>query len=226
MNTFKQNDINNVIGQFQVGNNPKDRYTSFDYCYRYFLTTSSKDLLADIEKSCLVLGFYLASWGMFRGKSFLLGKSAKHYVPLVEYIARLYPKIWQIDVDNYTDENKQIIVSVYNDIKNIVIVNDNSHLTLVTKIMLGVFGFVPAYDRYFRHTFGGIFNDCKFTKFNVNSLNHIQIFYQQNQQEIDRLAASIPVTDFISGKPSQFRYTKAKIIDMYGFTKGFQKFNP
>lgn len=44
------------------------RYTSFDYCYNYFHPTNNSK--QDIEKSCLVLGFYLASWGMFRGSSF------------------------------------------------------------------------------------------------------------------------------------------------------------
>ncbi len=72
---MKQADIKLVIEDFKLKSNPDDRYTSFDYCYNYFRTTN--DLNQDIEKSCLVLGFYLASWGMFRGSSFLLQHSIK-----------------------------------------------------------------------------------------------------------------------------------------------------
>jgi len=68
----KQNDINTIIDKFQNNNiSNTDRYTSFDYCYNYF-RQPSKEILADMEKSCLVIGFYLASWGMLRGSSFLL----------------------------------------------------------------------------------------------------------------------------------------------------------
>lgn len=36
-----------------------------------------------MEVSCLHLGFYLASWGMLRGSSDLLQRSARHLVPLM-----------------------------------------------------------------------------------------------------------------------------------------------
>jgi hypothetical protein len=45
----KVTDIENVVNGFKVESMPLDRYTSFDFCYNYFLTT--KDLNADIEKS-------------------------------------------------------------------------------------------------------------------------------------------------------------------------------
>ena len=72
-------DIETAVNKYKSQSNPDDRYISFDYCYNYFRTTN--DLTQDIEKSCLVLGFYLASWGMFRGSSFLLQKSIKHFEP-------------------------------------------------------------------------------------------------------------------------------------------------
>lgn len=51
-------DIEKIVNKFKSQSNPDDRYTSFDYCYNYFLTTN--DITQDVEKSCLVLGFYLA----------------------------------------------------------------------------------------------------------------------------------------------------------------------
>jgi hypothetical protein len=63
------------------------RYSSFDYCYNYFQRT--ENLEDDIEKSCLVLGFYLASWGMLRASSFMLQKSVKYLQPTIQYISSL-----------------------------------------------------------------------------------------------------------------------------------------
>jgi hypothetical protein len=219
---YQQNDIHDVIAKFQRNNNPEDRYASFDYCYRYFLTSSSDELIDDVERSCLVIGFYLASWGMLRGSSFLLNKSIKHYEPLIKYIASLNKNVWQIDIDNYTKENKEIICEIYKKIKENVIENGNSHLTLTTKIMLGVFGFVPAFDNYFGNTFRNIFTDCGFRSINNHSLECIKKFYDYNKIDIDNLADQSFVTDFISGDKTNHQYTKAKIIDMYGFTKGLK----
>ena len=110
----RQNDIEIIIKEFNSKFGQTDRYSSFDYCYNYFLTT--KDLTKDIEKSCLTLGFYLASWGMYRGSSFLLQKSVKYLEPTIKYIAGIDKSIWNIDVDNYDSQTIKEIIKVYNDI--------------------------------------------------------------------------------------------------------------
>ncbi len=53
--------------QLQSDNN--HRYKSWEHCFKYF---SQGKLDEDI--ACLHLAFYLASWGMYRGSSFLLWK--------------------------------------------------------------------------------------------------------------------------------------------------------
>lgn len=147
-------DIEATVGDFKSKTKPDERYTSFDYCYNYFSTTEG--LAKDIEKSCLMLGFYLASWGMFRGSSFLLQKSVRCFEPTVRYISSLDKSVWKIDVDNYSDENIQTIIEHYDNIKECLIDNGNADLVLITKTLLGVFGFVPAFDRYFAYTFRDI----------------------------------------------------------------------
>ena len=67
MTSLVRTDIPEIVGQYQHHCRPENRYASFDYCYRYFRCSTSDQLLADMEKSCLTVGFYLASWGMFRG---------------------------------------------------------------------------------------------------------------------------------------------------------------
>jgi hypothetical protein len=211
-------DIETIVNKFLSKSNPDDRYTSFDYCYNYFRT---KDLTKDIEKSCLTIGFYLASWGMFRGSSFLLQKSVKHFQSTIHYIAALENSVWKIDVNNYDEKNIQTIIKIYKDIKDRLILNGNADLTLITKILLGVLGFVPAFDNYFCNTFRVISNgQCGFRNVSSKSLIFIKRFYEANQQTIDKLSRKTFTTDFETGNKTELNYPKAKIIDMYGFTVG------
>jgi hypothetical protein len=94
---------------------PGTRYASFDYCFNYFQTFREQGRLSDllradtVQLSCLQLGFYLASWGMFRGSADLLQRSARHLVPLIEVIAKAPSDIWQIDAHMYGDGRCPVI---------------------------------------------------------------------------------------------------------------------
>lgn len=215
---IKQTDIELVVNDFLIRSKPDDRYTSFDYCYNFFKLTN--DLTIDIEKSCLVLGFYLASWGMFRGSSFLLQHSVNHFRTIIEYVNSLDKEVWNIDVDKYDKNNIELIKNIYKEVRNRLIPSGNADLTLVTKVLLGVFGFIPAFDSYFCESFRAISNGrCGFRRVNEVSLNFVRDFYQVNKLSIDNLSDNTFSTDFISGKKTEIKYPKAKIIDMYGFNK-------
>ncbi|HMJ07813.1 MAG TPA: hypothetical protein VK468_02340 [Pyrinomonadaceae bacterium] len=191
-------DIETAIEAFKSKSGPNERYASFDYCYNYF--SSTENITKDIEKSCLMLGFYLASWGMFRGSSFLLQRSVKGFDTTVRYISGLEKSVWNIDVDSYTDENMQMITDIYENIKGCLIDNGNADLVLITKILLGVFGFVPAFDRYFGNTFRDVSGGrCGFRRVNKNSLTVIKKFYEANRETIDRLSSHTFTTDFLTG---------------------------
>ena len=233
MNDYKVNDLQDIVlNLFHKECTPIHRYASFDYCFNYFQESTAELLEADIEKSCLELAFYLASWGMLRGSSFLLQKSVKHYEPLIKYIIQLKKdnhNIWNIDAHNYNNNSIQTILEVYKNITSLIMGNDKSkrHLVLTTKIMLGVFGCVPAFDQYFTNTFREI---CKnfhgkngFRSVNKNNLKHIKNFYEANKEVIEILRNKIHTLDFNTGDFTQRKYTRAKIIDMYGFAKGFYK---
>lgn len=84
---------------------------------------------------------------------------------------------------------------------------------LVTKAMLGVFGCVPAYDRFFCNAFGA-------TTFGCKSLSGLEAYYQANAAAID--SHRVPTMDFTTGADSSRRYTRAKVIDMVFFTKGLE----
>lgn len=216
---MKGTDLETTLNSYRELNGAEERYSSFDYCYGYFRNTHPQNLLNDMEKSCLAVGFYLASWGMLRGSSFLLQKSARYYIPLIEFISEQDSSLWEIDADNYSEENVEKLIRVYHSIKEIVIPENESHLTLITKIMMGVFGNVPAYDQYFCQTMREI-SDCGFRVFNKNSLEKISDFYTENKSTINKYHRSIKVRSFETGKLTALKYPRAKIIDMYGFTRG------
>jgi len=215
---MNQTDLDRVLQAYKKDSGAYQRYASFDYCYNYFRETD--DLKKDVEKSCLALGFYLASWGMFRGSSSLLRKSSKHLELTIDYIAGLPRSVWSIDADSYTEENVQKIIEIYCEIKNRLDVDTRTHRTLVTKVLLGVFGFVPAFDEYFTQTFRDISGEeCRFRTVNDNSLRVIKDFYEANRTTIDRWSDETFTTDFLTGGPTRTNYPKAKIIDMYGFQR-------
>lgn len=210
--------IKNIVGRFASLADATHRYSSYDYCYNYFYKNEN-NITDNMEKSCAILGFYLASWGMMRGSSFLLQKSYKYLQPLIDYIAQQPESVWDIDVDKYTEDNINFILKMYEEIKGKVVETNKRDIVLVTKIMLGIFGIVPAYDDYFCKTFKDIEpKTSRFSSFNRKSLDVIYRFYTDNKLEIEKLSESTFTMDFDTGEP-KFRYTKAKIIDMYGFSK-------
>jgi hypothetical protein len=113
-----------------------------------------------------------------------------------------------------------LIKEIYNKTKELVVEKDKAHLTLTTKILLGVFGFIPAYDQYFCKTFKEIYKGkCGFTSVNDKSLKRIKQFYDDNKESIDEVSSKTYTTDFLTGNKTAINYPKAKIIDMYGFSK-------
>lgn len=197
-----------------------DRYASFDYCFNYF-QRHRKDpqtmLGKNLELSCNQLGFYLASWGMLRGSSFLLQRSVKHFVPLVELIASAPNELWELDVHRYDTERLELIMEWTPKIQEALhpkgwkVYEGVASDILVTKILLGVFGCVPAFDTYFKKGFG-------VSTFSKGSLRKVGMFYADHAQEIEGLRQ--PTIDFATGMPSEILYTRAKVIDMAFFVAG------
>lgn len=203
------------------GREPWARYASFDYCFNYFQEFKNKEEIAhkeNIQTSCLHLAFYLASWGMLRGSSFLLQKSIKFYEKLIGYIAKKDVEFWKIDVASYSEKNIEQLVDCYNDIKKILS-NDEKYKvsdTLITKIMLGIFGNVPAFDFYFKDGSG-------LKTFNRESLEEIYNFYKSHKEVISEEAIKIKTFDFCNEVKSNRSYTIAKIVDMIFFIEGYKK---
>lgn len=206
-------DIEANLDVYLGARRPTERYTSFDYCFNHFQNRRGRatdlTLAGELELSCLHLGFYLASWGMLRGSSVLLRRSIKHYTPLIEAIASCPDDIWSIDAHCYDADTVDLLLATARHIR--AALPEGASDILVTKVMLGVFGCVPAFDTYFKKGFG-------VWTFGRKSLGKVANFYEANADVIDRHL--VPTLDFATGQPTELRYTRAKVIDMIFFVQG------
>jgi hypothetical protein len=208
-------DIDANLAEYLADRQPTERYASFDYCFNHFQSFREDDRIGDLaqgaglEMSCLQLGFYLASWGMYRGSTKLLGHSLARLAPVVEVIAQAATVVWEADADDYGDRVCDELLRFAEHLRQEL--PHPASDTLVTKIMLGVFGCVPAFDTYFVAGSG-------LRTFNRRSLFELNRFYGIHQEVIER--NRIKTLDFATGQPTARRYSRAKVIDMIFFTGG------
>lgn len=194
------------------------RYLSFDYCYNYFQENKGKKLRENKELSCLHLGFYLASWGMYRN-SFLSQNNYSIYSDLIDYLSELDDDYWNIDLDFYTDENIERILEIYKGIREKILKEEkHKDSTLITKIMLGVFGNIPAFDKFFLKGMKSA-RGKGFTTVNKTNLKIIGDYYKENKEVFDKI--KIECKSFENNNNNKIRiYPKAKLLDMVFFIEG------
>lgn len=197
-----------------------DREASYHFCYNYFRNFYEDDNVKEIsssnniEVSCLQLGFYLASWGMYRGSGKIYYKSNKVYEGIIKKIPE-GKSLWEIDVDNYNENNINKILKFKNELqKSLHEHKITATDTLTTKIMMGVFGCVPAFDINFTTA-------IKESELRERSLIKVKEFYDRNRKTIDNYIGTDKFKTFDRATGGKvFNYKKAKIIDMIGVTLG------
>ncbi len=207
------------------------RYKSWEHCYAFFKKVKDKRLtLEELDLAQLHLAFYLASWGMYRGSSFILQKDYTIFKKIVEIIlSSQYFPLWELEENlEKKVELSKLFSRLYSDIKlelrNIrLTLNKHPELnkkkmylneieeispTLITKIILGTIGCIPAYDRFFMK---GLENSVIQKKFNSSkSFLELLDFYIKNKEEIDSLK-------------NKFKgYPMMKILDMYFWIQGYE----
>jgi hypothetical protein len=229
-NPFYRTDFRQVVEQGFAGGRLSGgvrgaRSQSYDHCFNYFVDTP--DLTADIEKSCAVLGFYLASWGMYRGSSFLLKETNLTALrPVIEYVASRRDALRAIDIDSYDEASVADVVEAYRAIQAALEIGRHRHITLVTKIMIAVFGCIPAYDDYFRRGLRCVLRGhakVPQDRLTAPSLCSLAAIYQANRDVIDDVHDYSRTVLFDGSGVSSHRLTKAKILDMYCFQLGRQQ---
>lgn len=203
------------------------RVLSWDFCFEHFADVER--VRRDRQASCMQLGYYLASWGMLRGSSYLFkNTNARHYLQVLEVIERYTPEMAGLSPAHFgTQRSQELLVSAYQEMAAALLPEGGRRITLVTKTMMGVWGVFPSLDSYFMQTFGAIAKERGkgrvFSKFGVNTVEHIGEFYDTHQREIDRLATAYQTVDFASGLPSERNIPAAKVIDIYGFGAAYYR---
>ncbi|MBI1307171.1 MAG: hypothetical protein GC181_11265 [Bacteroidetes bacterium] len=196
------------------------RYKSWDNCFQAYSVSRQSEI------QVLELAFYLASWGMYRGSSGLLQKNHLIHKGAVDI---LFSKSSQTLKCNETTEivmeNVKVILSVKDELakhySKIYFTKGADKPkpisptdTLLSKIMLGTLGCVPAYDRYFID--GLKEKKMGHTGFNEASLKELFKFIENNKTEIDQAQELVK-------KNTQRHYPQMKILDMYFWQIGYDK---
>ena len=217
---MKNQDIKNILESDELKEQRADkngRYWSWEYCYSAFAQYKSSMLTdKDIDYLSLHLAFYLASWGMYRGSSKLLQKNYKIHVAAVKELMReKYIDLWAPKCEDLClpGNRLELLFELSDVLREIYHSNGVSPTdTLITKILMGTLGCVPAYDRYFLN---GV-KDLKVASlsFNKGSIQKLSNFYVNNSDSFEELRQSLSTGDV--------EYPQMKILDTYFLLRGYK----
>lgn len=203
--------------EYANGCRPSARYASFDYCYNFFRKFAQEDCTSPSdqqfrESALLHLGFYLASWGMLRN-SFLAERSVVGLLPILDAISATPRNVWNFDIPDYAKNDAVEEILAAKERITSSFATERKSETLVTKIMLGVFGCTPALDRFFRLSTG-------LHALNRRTMNEVHQFYVEHSEAIEDWRQFTLNID--SGENTTHRYTAAKVVDMVFFQRGIE----
>lgn len=227
MSVDKQELVDNIKNYYEnAGRDENSRYKSWEHCYKCFYDIIKNGKRIESDILALNLAFYLASWGMYRGSSFLLQQDYKIHIRAIDIILdKKYGVLFGINCDDLNSENISLMLQLkeslnehYNKIKKKVIdlglikesKNDITD-TLISKILLGTFGCIPAYDRYFKNSAKQLNIEQTFTKKSINGLCRL---YEKHKIDLETIRNNIQI--------GNIKYPQMKIIDMAFFQMGLE----
>ena len=199
----------------KLRNDPNARFRSWEHCSKCFHDAWNNSSV-DYDYMSLQLAFYLASWGMYRGSSFLLQKDYKIHTPVIEELLKSkYNCLFGLECRELNNKETQrklmdlesFLKTYYNALrKNEKTTEIKTELssTLITKILMGTLGCVPAYDRYF---INGV-KELNVTtgNYNMQSLLKLVQFYEENNDKLENTRKKFKVYDL--------SYPQMKLLDM------------
>lgn len=217
--TICQNDVAQAIECGRdfydgIATDSNHRYLSWEHCHEAFKQHRQQQDEVIIDYLCLHLAWYLASWGMLRN-SFLIQKDYKIHAAIVKLLfEEQWSQLWDIEPEKMADEfyAKEIIrlceaiTTTYAEL-NAGIPTD----TLLTKILLGTVGCVPAYDRYFKKAVST--TGAATQNLTAKSIKMLGKLYVDNKTEFEALRQHCS---------RRVIYPAAKILDMCFFEYGIR----
>ena len=199
------------------------RYRSWEHCYRYFRRARREGLAADRDHAALQLGFYLASWGMYRGSSFLLQHAYTVHRGVIDLIAgKCFDDLWNADFGARETDGRfiplvrELVAGIRREYKPFAPAKGSGQPTdtLITKVILGTFGCLPACDQYFIEGFKS--EGFPYSYLNDKLVERVLAFCQANLPELQKDQARIEQT-------SGLRHPLMKLVDMYFWQIGREK---
>ena len=200
------------------------RSRSWEHCYRVFRDART-DPSPDYDHLSLHLAFYLASWGMYRGSSFLLQKDYKVLSPVVEEVLKPeYDCLFGVacadlredEVQGSLEKLYKYIANYFRPIRNEVAgreVPTPVSPVLITKILMGTLGCVPAYDRFFQD--GVATYKVTTREYSLESVLRLVDFYEEHNDSLEEERRGMQCEDLI--------YPQMKLLDMGFWQVGFEK---
>jgi len=176
---------------------PHDRMLSWDHCYNFFHSLPQVPSTALIDETALQLAFYLASYGMYRGSTVLLQKDYKFLIPVVQKLRS--PELSTgrpsdmvaVACTPVAAEAAWGKLGILETFLRQTGINQTSIGVLSTKIMLGTWATVPAFDTSLK----AALRAAEIGKANYSRKNFLTVFayLHQNapafQQQVNRFHA-------------------------------------
>ena len=204
--------------------NENGRSRSWEHCYRVFRDART-DPSPDYDYLSLHLAFYLASWGMYRGSCFILQKDYKVHTPIVEEILKPeYDCLFGLAcADLRNDDVRAQYTKLYDyisyyfhrireEVRGRAVASSVSPV-LITKILMGTLGCVPAYDRFFEE--GAKYLGLEKKSYNKDSLLELAAFYEAHNDRLEEARCGMRTEDLV--------YPQMKLLDMGLWQVGFEK---
>lgn len=199
------------------------RYRSWEHCYAYFHGSTLQAIAADRDHAALQLGFYLASWGMYRGSSFLLQHTyTVHRGVIDRLVSTQFSRLWEAEFGS-GDNDAKLVPTICEAIRAVregyrpfapVAESRQASDTLVTKVILGTLGCLPACDRYFVDGFKTA--TFKYSYLNAKFVERVLQFCRENLRELREEQVRIERTGGI-------HYPLMKLVDMYFWQTGYAR---
>jgi hypothetical protein len=153
---------------------------------------------------------------MYRGSSFLLQRTYTVHVGVIDCLkAPEFAPLWACEFGDCQGEPNAstIVLGAVNAVRKAYENFGPATDTLVTKVLLGTFGCLPALDRYFVDGFRQTGNE--YSKLNRAFVDRIVAFARANEGPLRDEQARIE-------KVSGVRYPLMKLVDMYFWQIGFE----
>ena len=185
-------------------------YHSWRHCYNAFA-----DINRDETFLALHLGFYLASWGMYRGSAAIANKDYTIHIGAVQIVKQFYAL--RCDENNEVDaKNIPELLKLCKYMTKGEMIQRKPTDTLISKIIIGTLGCSPAFDRYFNE---GVKNEgFSFTKISKKSFEELFLFKEKYESDLLKLQKQLLIMD-------GYHYPILKIIDKYYWHEGFYHLN-